>query len=71
VVLDLGPHLLRCELLAAAGAGRAHHEGWAAGDADIAGLLGRDPECHRRVPIRCPVTEEDAIDAVARSARSK
>jgi hypothetical protein len=33
--------------------------------------MGCDPECHRRVPVRRLVMEEDAIDAVARSARSK
>jgi hypothetical protein len=33
--------------------------------------MGRDPECHRRVPVRRPVTGEDAIDAVPRSTRSK
>jgi hypothetical protein len=38
---------------------------------DAGGLMGRDPECHRRVPVRRPVTEEDAIDAIMRSARNK
>jgi hypothetical protein len=55
MLLDLVPHVLGSELLAAAGAGRAHREGRAAGDADVAGLLRRDRERHRRVPVRRPV----------------
>src|SRR5207237_328108 len=65
-LLDLVPHVLGREL---GGAGRAHGEVRADGDADVIRVLRCDRERHRRMPLRRPVVEESAVDTVALSAQ--